>query len=59
LSRQLRDRKLDALHAGKPDAILSANMGCLAHLQSGTGTPVMHWIEWLEGQLAAAPQARG
>jgi glycolate oxidase iron-sulfur subunit len=58
LSRQLRDRKLDALHAGKPDVILSANMGCLAHLQSGTDTPVMHWIEWLERQWADTPVPR-
>ena len=59
LSRQLRDRKLDALQSGKPDVILSANMGCLAHLQSGTDTPVMHWIEWLEGQLAGTPSSGG
>ena len=52
-SRQLRDRKLDALQSGKPDVILSANMGCLAHLQSGTDTPVRHWIEWLEDRLLA------
>jgi glycolate oxidase iron-sulfur subunit len=51
-SRQLRDRKLDALQSGRPDVILSANMGCLTHLQSGTGTPVMHWIEWLDQRNA-------
>ena len=50
-SLQLRDRKLDALQSGKPDVILSANMGCLTHLQSGTDTPTMHWIEWLELRL--------
>jgi len=32
--------------------ILSANMGCLAHLGSGTATPVLHWIEWLDERLA-------
>ncbi len=51
LSKQLRDRKLDALQSGHPDLILSANIGCLAHLASGTDTPVMHWIEWLDRQL--------
>jgi glycolate oxidase iron-sulfur subunit len=51
LSRQLRDRKLDALQSGDPEVILSANVGCLTHLQSGTGTPVEHWIEWLDRQL--------
>ena len=55
LSRQLRDRKLDTLQSSHPDVILSANMGCLTHLQSGTDTPVIHWIEWLDEQLAVLP----
>jgi len=52
LSLQLRERKLSHLQAGKPDLILSANIGCLAHLQAGTGTPVRHWIEWLDEAMA-------
>src|SRR5690606_1785776 len=52
LSKQLRERKLANLQAGKPDLILSANIGCLAHLQAGTGTPVRHWIEWIDERLA-------
>ena len=52
LSKQLRERKLANLQAGKPDLILSANIGCLAHLQAGTGTPVRHWIEWLDEAMA-------
>ena len=52
LSKQLRARKLENLQAGRPDAILSANIGCLAHLQAGTGTPVRHWIEWIDERLA-------
>jgi glycolate oxidase iron-sulfur subunit len=51
LSRQLRDRKLGHLQADAPEAILSANIGCLTHLQSGTPTPVRHWIEWLDRAL--------
>ena len=54
LARQLRDRKLDALQSGDPDVILSANVGCLAHLQSGTHVPVEHWIEWLDRELPHA-----
>ncbi|RPH65614.1 MAG: glycolate oxidase iron-sulfur subunit, partial [Burkholderiales bacterium] len=54
LSLQLRERKLAALQAGGPTLILSANIGCLAHLQAGTGTPVRHWIEWLDEAMAAA-----
>ncbi len=53
LSKQLRERKLDSLQAGEPGLILSANIGCLAHLQAGTGTPVRHWIEWLDERMAA------
>jgi glycolate oxidase iron-sulfur subunit len=54
LSYQLRDRKLVSLQSPRPDVILSANIGCIAHLASGTETPVMHWIEWLDAQLARA-----
>lgn len=52
LSRQLRDRKLAALHAQQPDVILSANMGCITHLAGGARVPVRHWIEWLDAHLA-------
>jgi glycolate oxidase iron-sulfur subunit len=51
LSTQLRDRKLANLQQPKPAAILSANIGCIAHLASGTDTPVMHWVEWLDARL--------
>ena len=53
LSRELRDRKLSALTQGRPEVILSANVGCLAHLQSGADIPVMHWIEALDARLGA------
>jgi glycolate oxidase iron-sulfur subunit len=48
---QLRERKLDNLAVLKPVAILSANIGCITHLQSGTDTPVRHWIEILDEAL--------
>jgi len=48
LSQELRERKLDALQEEAPEVILSANIGCIAHLQGGTETPVRHWIEWLD-----------
>ncbi|MBI3285900.1 MAG: glycolate oxidase subunit GlcF [Burkholderiales bacterium] len=51
LAYQLRDNKLNNLLATKPDRILSANIGCLTHLQSGTATPVQHWIELLDRAL--------
>ncbi len=51
LAGQLRDRKLANLTAQAPQAIVSANIGCIQHLQSGTPTPVMHWVEALAAAL--------
>jgi glycolate oxidase iron-sulfur subunit len=51
LSQQLLRNKLHALESGKPARIATANIGCLAHLQSGTPTPVRHWIELLDERL--------
>lgn len=45
LSVSLRDRKLKAIQETLPQTIVSANVGCICHLQSGTDTPVRHWIE--------------
>ena len=45
LSSQLRTRKLIALESGKPQRIVTANIGCLTHLQAGTSIPVQHWVE--------------
>jgi len=54
IAQQLRDRKLAALAAAQPEprAIVSANIGCISHLQSGTATPVRHWIELVDERLA-------
>ena len=51
LAMQLRDRKLGNLLAVEPQFILSANIGCLSHLQAGTKIPVKHWIEALDEVL--------
>ncbi len=55
LATQLRDRKLQHLDAPATqdpvDAIVSANIGCIQHLQSGTATPVKHWVEVLDDAL--------
>jgi len=45
MALQLRENKLAALDAGGPTRILTANIGCLGHLQSGTERVVEHWIE--------------
>ena len=54
LSYALRDRKLANLAQMQPDTIVSANIGCITHLQSGTATPVRHWVEVLDEALSQA-----
>ena len=51
LSLQLRDRKLKALAPVQADTIVSANIGCIQHLQSGSQRPVRHWVEVLDEAL--------
>lgn len=48
----LKARKLGQLQAGQPELIVTANIGCLTHLQSGTTIPVKHWVELLDAVLA-------
>ncbi|WP_292931295.1 glycolate oxidase subunit GlcF [Noviherbaspirillum sp.] len=54
LAYKLRDNKIANLEATRPEMIVSANIGCLTHLQSGTETPVKHWIELIDKALLAA-----
>ena len=52
LSLQLRDRKLAALAPQAGEVVISANIGCIQHLGTGTAAPVRHWIEVLDDALA-------
>jgi glycolate oxidase iron-sulfur subunit len=54
IAYELRDRKLGNLSDMKPEVIVSANIGCITHLQSGTTTPVRHWVEVLDEALNQA-----
>ena len=54
LAYQLRDRKLANLGEMQPEVIVSANIGCITHLQSGTATPVRHWVEVLDEAIFKA-----
>lgn len=47
ISQQLRNNKLGAIENHQPELIVTANIGCQTHLQSGTETPVKHWLELL------------
>jgi glycolate oxidase iron-sulfur subunit len=51
LAYQLRDRKLANLAEVEAQVIVSANVGCIQHLQSGTTSPVKHWVEVLDEAL--------
>ena len=53
IAYELRDRKVGHLEALQPEVIVSANIGCITHLQSGTATPVKHWVEVLDEALQA------
>ncbi|MGH8703292.1 MAG: glycolate oxidase subunit GlcF [Burkholderiales bacterium] len=53
LSQRLLANKIAALESGEPTAILTANIGCQAHLQTATSLPVRHWIEALGDNLAS------
>jgi glycolate oxidase iron-sulfur subunit len=51
LSEELRRRKLAALTEARPDAIATANIGCLEHLRASSPVPVRHWIELVADAL--------
>jgi glycolate oxidase iron-sulfur subunit len=53
LALELRDRKLAQLLRPEPQMILSANVGCMAHLATGSELPVWHWIEWIDKVIAS------
>ena len=48
LSHQLLTNKVKSLESGQPNQIVTANIGCLTHIQGGTQIPVRHWIEVLD-----------
>jgi glycolate oxidase iron-sulfur subunit len=59
LALPLRDRKLGHLAALEPEVMISANIGCIQHLQSGTTTPVRHWVEVLDEAVGTSLPRRG
>src|SRR5262249_17768557 len=51
LAGELKANKLRALESRDPDLIATANIGCMTHLQSGTRTPIRHWVELIDEAL--------
>lgn len=54
LSQQLLHNKIAALETNQPEHIVTANIGCMLQLQSGTQKPVSHWIELIDTALTRA-----
>ncbi|MCG6872405.1 MAG: glycolate oxidase subunit GlcF [Gammaproteobacteria bacterium] len=48
ISRQLRDRKVQALQQGAPQLIAAGNIGCMVQIASGSALPVVHTVELLD-----------
>ena len=55
LSGQLLANKVRALESASPDIVATANIGCMAHIESGLSasskTPILHWIELIDRRL--------
>lgn len=48
LASQLRENKLQTLHALTPAAVVTGNIGCLTQLRLGARVPVLHTVELLD-----------
>ena len=48
ISTRLRERKLANLLQPGPERIVTANIGCQLHLESGASRRVWHWLELLD-----------
>ena len=57
IAGELKTNKLRALTAHRPELIATANIGCMTHLQSGTDTPIRHWIELVDRAMTGQPVA--
>ncbi|MEY2853044.1 MAG: hypothetical protein RL030_176, partial [Pseudomonadota bacterium] len=54
LASRLGRAKAQALEAGGPELILTANFSCQRQIGTSTSVPVRHWIEWVEERLNPA-----
>ncbi len=57
LSRALKREKQGHLRASGASRVVTANIGCQAHLATGGGLEVLHWLEWVAEVLTAARSA--
>jgi glycolate oxidase iron-sulfur subunit len=57
LSRRLRDRKVANIESVHPDIVAAGNFGCIGNIAAGTGLPIVHTVELLDG-ATGGPQPR-
>lgn len=53
-SQSLLQNKLRDLRSEQAAVIATANIGCQLHLQSGTDTPVVHWLQLMAEQVCGS-----
>ncbi len=51
ISERVREEKLVTLLQDTPDVILTANIGCLTHLNQSSPVPVRHWVDYVASNL--------
>lgn len=51
IANTLRSRKIKNLTQEKPDIICTSNIGCILHLEKGSDTKVIHWIEMFANDI--------
>ena len=51
LSKKLLEQRLKGLMVDEPELIVTANIGCLHHINSESSIPVKHWIEVIAEDL--------
>jgi glycolate oxidase iron-sulfur subunit len=55
LAGQLRERKLANIAKVEPELIVTANIGCMMQLKTGTSAPFVHTIEMLDWATGGPP----
>lgn len=48
MAQRLRSNKILALQKHQADFIVTANIGCLTHLNAASDKPIRHWVELLD-----------
>lgn len=51
LAQRRRNTRLDVLESGKPEPIVTANIGCQPPLDGAARITLRHWIEFVEASL--------